>query len=498
MLTRRNFIGSAGAFGALASSAAAGGRALPPLPAGKEPRLRIGIASDIHLHPLRATPGKEATFEKALLYFREQGVDGVVVPGDLVTDGETEAMELVAKTWFKVFPGNRGDGGKPVARLFILGNHDSTGAYRRIPGYEKRLGEQSMKDEWFCLDRARHWERLFGEKYEPIFYREVKGYRFVLRNWIAGNLGDRDTLPEFMAAHGAELAGDRPFFFVQHPHPRGTCCQSWTDGSGKPWIDCSDDGHSTEILSGFPNCVALTGHSHTTLTDEHAIWQGAFTSVGCGCMGGYAFMFPGRENGQAHDDFRQVTPRPMTMPILNFTASKQGMTMDVFDDRIVFRRREFNTGLSLGPDWTVPLPSPGDRPYAFAPRREAAARHPPQFPAGAVVKVEERRLRDRSKTEKDMVRVSFPSIPSRGGAMRAFDFSVSAETRIGDCTRVLVEKRVYSPGMLRPEELDVDDAFCTFAKEELALGRDVRFSVVPLDCWGNRGGAIASEWRSFA
>ena len=96
-----------------------------------------------------------------------------------------------------------------------------------------------------------------------------------------------------------------------------------------------------------------------------------------------------------------------------------------------------------------------------------------------------------------MAVVTFPSIPSRDGAMRAFDFAVRAETRIGDCTRTLVEKRVYSPGMLRPEELDQDDASCTFAKEELALNRDVRFIVTPLDCWGNCGKPIFSDWRRF-
>ena len=504
MLTRRGFaagVGKFGAFGLVADgmfAAVSVHAALPPLVHGARPNLKIGVLSDIHLHPLSVSPSKRDIFEKALLYCRDQGVDGVLIPGDLITDGETEAMELVAETWFKVFPGDRGADGRPVARLFLLGNHDCAGKYMRMAELKGRLADPKVKAEWFCLDRARHWERLFHEKYEPIFYKEVKGYRFILRNWIAPHLGDKDTLLEFIAAHGAELRGDKPFFFAQHPHPKGTCCQSWTDNGGKPWIDCSDDGRSTEILSRFPNCIALSGHSHTTLTDEHTIWQGAFTSVGCSCLGGYAFMFPGRENGQAHDDFKQITPRPMTMPKLAFTASKQGMMMEVYDDRIVFHRREFNTGLSLGADWVVPLPSPGTRPYAFAPRREAAAVHPPQFLPGAKVKVEEKRLPDRAGEKKDMAVVTFPSIPSRDGAMRAFDFAVRAETRIGDCTRTLVEKRVYSPGMLRPEALDKDDASCTFAKEELALNRDVRFIVTPLDCWGNCGKPISSDWRRFS
>ena len=498
MFTRRGFLGSAGAFGSAGMLTAAGRGILPPLAAGTKPKLKIGVLSDVHLHPMKVAPASQKIFEKALVHFREQGVDGVLITGDLITDGETEAMELVAETWFKVFPGDLGADGRPVVRLFLLGNHDSTGDYRDKPEFKGRLDDPKVKAEWFCLDRARHWERLFHEKYEPIFFKEVKGYRFVLRNWIATNLGDKDTLPEFIATHGAELNGDRPFFFAQHPHPRGTCCQSWTDLGCRPWQDCSDDGRSTEMLSAFPNCIALSGHSHTTLTDEHTIWQGAFTSVGCGNLSGYAFMFPGRENGQADDDFNYASPRPMTMQKLPLGVAKQGMMMEVYDDRVVFIRRDFRSDLSLGFDWTVPLRSGGAKPYEFAPRRLAAAKHPPQFRPGAEVVVDEQRLPDRAKTVMDMVRVRFPSIQSRDGALRAFEFSVRAETRIGDCTRTLVEKRVYSPGMLLPEELDREDAFCTFAKDELALKRDVRFVVTPLDCWGNCGEPIASEWQRFA
>ena len=457
------------------------------------PLLKIGVVSDIHLY----RPQIDPIFEKALLHYREQRVDGVLIAGDLVTGGRLAEMEAVAATWFKVFPDDRGADGQHVERLFLLGNHDTNGECYRTPELKGRLDEPAMKDEWFCLDRERHWERLFHERYEPIFYKEVKGYRFVLRNWISGQHRDRDTLPDFLKAHGTELKGEKPFFFAQHPHPQGTCCQSWTDGGGVRWIDCGDDGVSTRLLSAYPNCIAFSGHSHTTLTDEHTIWQGGFTSVGCSCLHGYAFTFPGRENGNAHDDFRQQTPRPLTMPWLAFTAAKHGMLMEVYADRIVLHRRDFLHDCPLAADWTIPLPAPGTRPYAFAPRRMAAAAHPPQFAPYAQVSMEEKRLRDRAKVEKDMVRVSFPSIQSKDGALRAHEFSVLAETRIGDCTRTVVEKRVYSPGMLQPESFDLEPAFCTFAKEELPLNRDVRFIVTPLDCWGNKGRPLLSAWRRF-
>ena len=36
---------------------------------------------------------------------------------------------------------------------------------------------------------------------------------------------------------------------------------------------------STRVLSALPNAVAITVHSHRPLTDDFAVWRGAFTSV---------------------------------------------------------------------------------------------------------------------------------------------------------------------------------------------------------------------------
>ena len=63
-------------------------------------------------------------FIKALRYFDAQKVDAVLVAGDLFTTGRIRELEFVAEAWNAVFPHDRATDGRPVARLFVTGNHD--------------------------------------------------------------------------------------------------------------------------------------------------------------------------------------------------------------------------------------------------------------------------------------------------------------------------------------------------------------------------------------
>lgn len=81
LFTRRRFLGAIASTGALA-----GCRAFSPA-GGDRPLLRIGVVSDVHFRLVkdgdRLEDGYGAeTFEKALEYYRDMGVDAVVVAGE--------------------------------------------------------------------------------------------------------------------------------------------------------------------------------------------------------------------------------------------------------------------------------------------------------------------------------------------------------------------------------------------------------------------------------
>ena len=86
-MTRRFFIGSCasfGAFGGLRLSAS------PLFVPGGKPKVTFGVVSDVHI---RAYAGTEycrqgcAYFRHALEWFRSQGVDGVMITGDITDNG---------------------------------------------------------------------------------------------------------------------------------------------------------------------------------------------------------------------------------------------------------------------------------------------------------------------------------------------------------------------------------------------------------------------------
>ena len=120
-VSRRDFLSAGAAF---SLSGCGGGQVVVhPAGCGDEPRLKIGVLSDIHV-----TKRENATtFEKALRWFRDQNVDGVLITGDLGTKGTIDEIEVVAETWYRVFPDGKAPDGRRVARLFLLGNHDVDG-----------------------------------------------------------------------------------------------------------------------------------------------------------------------------------------------------------------------------------------------------------------------------------------------------------------------------------------------------------------------------------
>ena len=116
-LTRKHFL-----IGSMAV-AAAGARRMFAAPAGSvcgTPRLKIAVMSDIHVR----NESSQAVFIKALEWYRAQGVDAVLVAGDMADHGLVSQLQLVADAWFKVFPENKTPEGRPVTQLLQYGNHD--------------------------------------------------------------------------------------------------------------------------------------------------------------------------------------------------------------------------------------------------------------------------------------------------------------------------------------------------------------------------------------
>ena len=439
------------------------------------PRLVCGVASDVHVD----SDEHAAAFRRTLEWFRSARVDAVVVAGDLTTSSRIPEFERMAGVWRSVFPRDALPDGSHVERLFVTGNHDTD-------VLQKFATRAQAEDESFTFHRADTWGRLFGEPYESVFRKDVKGVPFVLKHWYCRRLGETDPVKGYFAAHGKELPLDEPFFYVQHDHPRGTC--SWPGAAS-----CCDGGDSVECLSRFPDSIALSGHSHFSIEHETSIWQGAFTSVGTGSTCGWAFTPDGRENGHGGPNPKG---RAWEMPCLDFLRCRQAQVMRVYDDRVVFERRDVEFGLSLGPDRVVPLGPGAARPYAFAPR--AAAERAPQFRPGAEARVFRAVAGcDRAGHVHQQVCVEFPVVNGLGGGTRAYDYLVEAQVRTaGGSWRTVVEESVFSNGALLPAERDERACRCVFAASRIPVG-EIRFQVSPRCEWGSCGLPLTVHFESF-
>ena len=467
-ITRRNFFiggcaGALGAFGGNRFFAAAGFTA-----AGK-PKVRFGVVSDIHITKVGADEkmsawGNNLTFKHTLEWFRDQNVDAVMIAGDMADNGMVEQMEAVAQAWYAVFPGDKYPDGRPIEKVFVMGNHDYHGylygdhAAKRYPDMDERVKHVLRSDF------ATRWKRIFNEDYSRFYCKKINGYAFLGQHWDDGKgmetgHGSCDfgaELQAFLDANGKTLDPSLPFFYVQH-----------------------------------------------SLTDERSIWQGAFTSVGTSSLRytgmeydehppvGYENTVSGVRNGWKIDATKMMGKFPPG-------DCRQGMLWSVYDDCIVVKRREFLSDLDVGDDWVMPLPAAESKPFAFA--EHAKKMRAPEFPADAKVKVARGKFKTRggksrngkesiARVENDSITVTVPPVVADKNA-RLFKVEFVAETKDGVKKTKLVAPLGFNHSLAHPN-VKVSP-HCRFAIDELGAG-DVTFTVTPIGCFGARGKPISTE-----
>ena len=166
------------------------------------------------------------------------------------------------------------------------------------------------------------------------------------------------------------------------------------------------------------------------------------------------------------------------------------MLIDVYADRVVIQRRNFVYDRLLGDDWTVPIPSCADTPFAYAKR--AKCRRAPEFPAGAtadaaVVDVPPACAKKEAKGP--FVHVKFPAAKAVEKC-RALEYEVCAVSKDGI---KLLSRRVIAPGFNLPEPESDKPGECLFEVSEFAKGAKVRFEVRASECFGKKGEPIVSQ-----
>ena len=471
--TRKEFLGASAAVAAVKIGRAACPQAAVGALRTTRPTMRLGMISDTHLIVNDNGCGLQNSLclEPALRYFDERKADGVLVAGDLTDFGSASELRHFASIWNKVFPGNMRSDGKPIKLLHIFGDHDMGGYMHKLHWAPKVELTAGVIPE---MDVAALWDECFHEEWAPIQVKECCGYKFILahhpRHTAESDHGNSiPGLSDFMAAQSFDPK--KPFFFVQHRMFKDTVLVP----------NCGwENGKTTDVLKNYPNALAICGHGHANAADELCLWQNEFTAMQIPSLN-FCCTRPGRENGYNNVDADAIMPKG------EIRKSWQGMFGTMYSDKFVVERRDFLNGMSLGPDWVIPLPSPDG---SLRTKVRTKRSIPPTFADGAKVSVSEGIVVNRAKKSTDAVIVSFPVAHATAQMPRAFDYVVTAKK----CGKVVKEKFVFSKGQFWADEKDTQVVECAFAKTDLPddWRTSVSFSVAPRDSFGNRGREISS------
>ena len=479
-VNRRDFIG--GTLAALGFSALPGGlifAAPPGWKHGGKPNLVFGVVSDTHLRTANKGNGIGANwpdkyFAAALEYFKAQGVDAVVHCGDFAHRGQVREMEFHAEAWRRVFA----DGREPE-KLFVAGNHDLLGADYGDFVKNRYPDEAERAKHVLATDMAANWERIWGEKYELVWHKDVKGYHFFGRQWGV----DEGNFAKFLRGQDATLHladGIKPFFLLSHARSHKVLYRT---------------------AAKLRNSVSFFGHWHHSAANWNKIYFWGCPNIHVPCCeprGGNGLSGEGQIS-KARLDGKEAGGR-----------SRQGYVVRVYDDMLVIERREFGEGGSLGADWVMPLGKYDPHPFSKDELKKVIGE--PQFREGAKPEVSLDRIdrinkigktandnpvnpvnpvQENSATPRLCVR-----IPLADGNPDSRVYAYEVEVT-GDEGTPKLRKAVYAAGVNTGIGHETNGGVTTLeiAKDELPPGKSLTFAVRPLTSLGTSGKAIATEFK---
>ena len=247
----------------------------------------LGMISDTHINQYNSQSCQDklasafSQLKSRALKHDTDGIDGVCVVGDLIDYGGSLDVQL--PIFKNIYEAAFDPEETPL--VYTIGNHDPNTNYwwdtavytfaktmRNAFGstYETTDKEVSMRDSYecrHCVVGGYHILAVTPNSVQPVAYpAEVK-------TWLD------NTLKEITDADPAHYV-----IVLTHPMIYDTVYGSklgpdWLNGS------CTDNWYTkdlTSILSKYPQVMTFGGHLHFPINDPGSIWQGEFTSFGCG------------------------------------------------------------------------------------------------------------------------------------------------------------------------------------------------------------------------
>ena len=387
-----------------------------------EPVLKVGIISDTHVKKNESSCNILA---EAFKLFKSHNVDVIVNAGDIADVHNEQAYKNYCNTVKKIYPS------KKPQEIFAFAWHD-------------RIKRNLDPQEKVFADIKKHL-KITHKMYDKF---NIKGCTFL----VFPQEVDFKRYDETIALAVKENP-DKPIFVIDHVPAFNTVYNSMTWGNRE----------RRNILDKYPQVVHLSGHVHGTLTNELNIWQGNFTAVNAGCLNTWAGALIGN------------TPASM--------KSDMAMIMEVYPEKIVFRRFFSVTKTEYQPDtpWIVPLPfDKNNAPYNFERRKNASSA--PEFAEKAELKAK--------VTEKNVL-LSFPQALHQDGV---FNYKITLKVK-KDGKWVQFARKDIMGNFMHEGKKRTRAASVPLSIGYFDVGKSYRAEVVPVHFFGREGKALAVEFE---
>ena len=217
--------------------------------------IKLGIISDFQLD--NSNKNYERNLINTLKKVKDENVDIIIIPGDIVDNGYPSEYEEYKKILNSVYSNNDS---KPLI-FEIMGNHEYQTTKNNISGYSIKKNIQLFKDNF--------------NKY-PFYHIKINNYHFIF--WSMQNYDTREKYKIHtnwlqkqieLAEKDLKKEGD-PIFIITHTPAKNTVYGSESD---------SGSVTAYNLLKNYENIFYISGHTHRSLRNERSIWQDEFTAI---------------------------------------------------------------------------------------------------------------------------------------------------------------------------------------------------------------------------
>jgi glucan-binding YG repeat protein len=278
----------------------------PYLTHAQEPNMRLTVISDVHVNSTEDTKLIRALRD---LNSSAPDYDAIAVVGDMTEYGIVEEYQA----FNSIFQENKL---RSAEEFMVMGNHEY---FEKYYHKESTVSDEELQsrfasslnvpgiyyDKWI---NGYHFIALSGEKSAHTMLAESSMPGDIDSAFISDT--QYEWLEETLALDADE---DKPIFLFLHQPLENTVYGSirWNAGL--------KDTRLIDLLRNYPQVILFSGHSHYILNHPKSIYQDGFTMVNTSSIS-YTWYEGGR------------------IPDLS-----QGYVIEVFDDRVEFKAREFSS-----------------------------------------------------------------------------------------------------------------------------------------------------------